>query len=200
LHAFPGHGQRRLQSYPEGERIYINEGWVARITQGVVVLSVAHPDGAEVVIGFLGPNDFIIPHPADSCHVMCMAHTHARVELSSLADELANPEFATAVSARILRADAWAAAQAHPYIEQRLLGILQLISEQFGTPCEHGMLIEIRVTHSLLAAITGATRPTITRILSTLRKSGHIDMVGKGSSVRICVSPATQGPDIPMHP
>ena len=60
--------------------------------------------------------------------------------------------------------------QSRPSVEQRLLGILHWIAEQFGRPDVDGTLIEIRVTHAQLAAAIGATRATVTRVLGTLRR------------------------------
>jgi CRP-like cAMP-binding protein len=172
---------RRTQRYPPGRQIQLDQGWVGEIKEGCVVLSVVHEDGAEVIIGFLGPGDFLLPHPADSCHVLPAAVTDVRLEVSPWTEEFDGKLYALALGARVLRAEAWAAAQAHPHIEQRVFGTLNLLAEQFGTSAGSGRLVGVRITHSQLAAVTGATRPTITRVLAHLKRKGLVKTVGSGS-------------------
>jgi CRP-like cAMP-binding protein len=183
----PAWGAGRLQRYEAGQRILVPRGSTLRLAEGIVALSAVHPDGAEVIIGMLGPGDFVLPHPDDSCHVEVTAQSDVQTQLFTW-PELADTEpLAPALASRVLRAEAWAAAQAHPYIEQRLLGILSLLAEQFGVDHEAGRMIMVRITHGQLAAITGATRPTITRVLAALRRAGRIAVVGSGSEQRLCI-------------
>jgi CRP-like cAMP-binding protein len=177
----------RRRTLRAGESIHLSEGLVGEIVDGIVVMSVIHMDGAEVIIGFLGKGDFIVPHPTDTCHVQPSALSDATIDVFRWGGRVDNRDYALAMSSRVLRAEAWAAAQAHPYIEQRVYGILHLLAEQFGVPHEGGLLISCRVTHGQLASMTGATRPTVTRVLAQLRRSGFIEPFGSGSSQRFCV-------------
>lgn len=175
-----GRRQRR-QSYRAGENILLQVGWTGEITEGCVVLSVLHEDGQVVIIGFLGPGDFLLSHPPDSCHLLPVAVTDVQIEVSPWADGVNDKALAVSLSARVLRAEAWAAAQAHPHIEQRVFGTLSLLAEQFGTLENGERRVGVRITHSQLAAMTGATRPTITRVLAGLKRKGLVRSVGSGS-------------------
>ena len=173
--------------YKAGDRATAQPGRPVEILKGAVALTAVHADGAEVLISVLGPGDFLLHHPSDVCRIEAVAQTAVQAESFAEDDLLGQPRYAAALASRALRAQAWAASQAHPYIEQRLLGILNLLSEQFGVPHEGGRLIDVRLTHSQLAAITGTTRPTVTRVIAALTKTGHLAVVGSGATRRLCV-------------
>ena len=87
---------------------------------------------------------------------------------------------------RLQQLEAWAAMQARPHLDQRVLGLLSLLAEQFGRPHPQGTLIDVRITHAQLAAAAGATRTTITRTLGDLRTRGLLATVGSGEAQRLC--------------
>jgi CRP-like cAMP-binding protein len=183
----PGQDSGRPVRYRSGERAAVQPGWPMEIVDGAVALTAVHADGAEVMIGMLGPGDFLVHHPSDQCRIEAVAQTDVRAESYMEEELLSQRRYAAALASRVLRSEAWAASQAHPYIEQRLLGILNLLSEQFGIAQEGGRLIDLRLTHGQLAAITGATRPTITRVIAALTRTGHIGVIGAGANRRLCV-------------
>ena len=74
--------------------------------------------------------------------------------------------------------------QARPYLDQRVLGILSLLAEQFGISHPNGTLIDLRLTHAQLAVAVGATRTTITRVLGELRAAGKLSADGSGRAER----------------
>ena len=51
---------------------------------------------------------------------------------------------------------------------------LELMTTDFGTPVAEGLKIDFRMTHQDIANAIGATRVSITRILSKLRKTGWL--------------------------
>jgi CRP-like cAMP-binding protein len=191
-HAYPAavRSQRtrgRPVRYGAGERITIQDGWPLEVSDGAIALTALHADSTEVMIGVVGPGDYVLHHPSDTCSIEAVALSVVVGEMVDWNDVVGQESLAAALASRVLRSQAWAAAQAHPYIEQRLLGILNVLSEQFGVSHDGGRIITIRLTHGQLAAITGATRPTITRVISTLCRTGHLGVVGSGNSRRLCV-------------
>lgn len=86
--------------------------------------------------------------------------------------------------------EAWAAMQARPHLDQRIMGLLALLAEQFGEAHASGHLVNVRITHAQLAAAVGATRTTITRTLGNLRTRGELVQVGKGEAERFCLTAA----------
>jgi CRP-like cAMP-binding protein len=88
---------------------------------------------------------------------------------------------------RILVMEAWVAIQARPYLDDRILGLLELLAEQFGVPCAEGRLIDLRLTHAQLATAVGATRSTVIRIVRELRVGGAVVTIGAGERERFCL-------------
>lgn len=160
---------------------------VLQIQEGMAALTAAHHDGTEVLLGLVGPGEFLIQHPIDLCHVAAVALTDLQV-VATPWDELAvSPRFASQLRAQLLRMEGWTAMQAHPYVDRRILGILTLLGERFGRPHPSGLLVDVRLTHAQLASAVGATRATVTRLLTNLERAGEILVVGRGADRRYCL-------------
>ncbi len=79
--------------------------------------------------------------------IQVVAHTPAVISVEDWEQAAARPDFPEKLRARLQRMEAWAAMQARPYLDQRILGILSLLAEQFGVPHPAGTRIELRLTH-----------------------------------------------------
>jgi len=185
--AGPGHGRRR---FAEGARIALGADQVLSIESGVVAQRVIHADGTQVLIGLFGARRIVIGHPDDSCCLELVAHTDTEAVCQPWQDAEAAPGFATAMRARLRQMEAWAAAQARPHLDGRLLGVLSVLAEQFGRPYPRGVLIDVRLTHDQLASATAATRATVTRALGQLRHRGMVWSVDSGAGRRFCIDHA----------
>lgn len=173
--------------YQRGDPIVIAPDTVLEIEQGVVIKTVIHLDGAEVLLGLHGAGQIITPHPEDSCHIQLEAHTDVHARLLPWQQAILMAELPNWLRAQIWQQEAWAAMQARPAYEDRLLGILTLLAEQFGHPQDEGVMIDLRITHQQLASAIGATRSTVTRLLSELRRRRLITTHGSGNQERICL-------------
>ena len=58
--------------------------------------------------------------------------------------------------------------------DERLLALLRLLSERFGKRTTEGFQLEFLLPHSRIAEMIGATRSTVSRTLSAMRKSRQI--------------------------
>lgn len=59
----------------------------------------------------------------------------------------------------------------------RLVKLLEWLSQRFGRLDEQGYLIDIPLTHQCISELIGATRVTVTRSLSELRRAGKIQQL-----------------------
>ena len=59
-------------------------------------------------------------------------------------------------------------------VEEKVKAFLELMASEFGTPVAEGLKIDFRMTHQDIANAIGATRESITRILSKLRETGWL--------------------------
>jgi CRP/FNR family transcriptional regulator len=58
--------------------------------------------------------------------------------------------------------------------EQRLAMLFQKFSASHGEPVTEGTLLNIRLTHQIMASMTGLSRETVTRTLEALQKGKNI--------------------------
>ncbi|MCS6910016.1 MAG: helix-turn-helix domain-containing protein [Anaerolineales bacterium] len=176
--------RRAVREYRRADPLLLEHNAVVEVQSGVIALRALHYDGAEVLLGLCGPGQTLVYHPADSCNLQLAAHTDAKVLIKLWAEAVKEPDFAARLRERLQQMEAWAAIQARPYLDQRVLGLLSLLAEQFGKPQAEGVLIDLRLTHAQLASATGATRTTITRTLGDLRTRGLLTNVGSGENER----------------
>ncbi len=175
--------------FQRGEQVHLEEDRVVRILRGVVRCTSVHPDGSEVLIGFYGEGDVLMAHASvscqsHSCFVEMRAHTNLAVVVEPWALAVQQADFHDRLKRRICQMELWCSMQARSSIEERLLGILQVIGGRFShTLKEGGAMLFICVTHEQLASAVGATRTTVTRLLQSLRKRGllHLAKTEKGS-------------------
>lgn len=178
--------------YRAGDQIALGDQDVLEIEAGIVVQSAVQQDGKAVVVGIWGPQQLLLGHPDDDCCLQLTAQIDTDVVIRPRQLALREPRCAELLAARLRFMEAWAAMQARPYLDQRLLGLLELLAEQFGVEQPHGTLINVRLTHAMLAAATGATRSTITRLLGELRTRGLL-VASSFPGERLCLRHGPRG-------
>lgn len=170
---------RAQRTYRRGELILLEADAVLYVDDGILATTMIHQDGVEVLLGLSGKGQIVVAHPNDNCHIQIIAHTEAKVQIEPWDVAAGQPDFLAKLRARLQQMEGWAAMQARPSLQQRVLGLLGLLSEQFGINSKQGVLIDVRMTHGQLAAAVGATRTSITRVLSEMRAQGRVSTVKK---------------------
>ena len=183
----PGATSTIERRYARDALIALERDAILDVREGIVAQTVIHADGTEVLLGLCGPGQLLIGHPDDSCCLQLLAHTETLVTIRGWSAAAAQPHFAERLRARLRQLEAWSAMGARHYLDQRVIGILGLLGEQFGHPQDDGLLIDVRITHAQLATAVGATRTTVTRILGELRARNLLTTVGSGASERFCL-------------
>jgi CRP/FNR family transcriptional regulator, cyclic AMP receptor protein len=67
-----------------------------------------------------------------------------------------------------------------PQLELRLLALLWRFADRWGEPCADGVLVPVRLTHSLLAGLALARRPSVTKALAELTLRGLVSRREEG--------------------
>jgi CRP-like cAMP-binding protein len=186
-HGIGGGPAMRQQRFDRGQVVIPEQNAVLDVIDGILAVTVIHEDGAEVLLGLCGPGQTLVGHPEDSCSIRLITHTDATLRVRSWDDALQDIELPQLLRTLLQQMEGWAAMQARPHLDQRILGLLSLLAEQFGQEHPEGMLIDVRITHQQLASAVGATRTTITRILRDLKRSGQLLTIGTGGSERFCL-------------
>ncbi len=146
-----------------------------------------HQDGCEVLLGLFGNNNLIFPHPADNCYIQLVAQTDCIVTIEPLAVIEKRPGFTRDLRICLQKVEAWAAMQARPHLDQRLLGIFSLLAEEFGQNNEQGRVIDLRLTHAQLALAIGSTRATVTRTITDLKLQNKLTTIDTENGERFCL-------------
>lgn len=174
----------RRRTFQAGETLPLRVEESLRIIEGVVAQLVWHEDGAAGLLGLWGPGHLLTGHPEDACCLTLRAHTRVVAEVGKLD---VNGENLEKLLLRIRCLEAWSSAQSRQNVEQRLLGVLSLLAEQYGEGAEEGTRISVRLTHAQLAETIGATRATVTRLLGVLRRRGLVWTVSSSQGERFCL-------------
>ncbi len=58
--------------------------------------------------------------------------------------------------------------------ERRIVAVLQHLQQHYGVPDDRGVILNLKITHQLIANYASVSRETATRILNKLEKEGEI--------------------------
>lgn len=143
--------------------------------------------GRRESLELLSEGDLISPWQEDELSLVeCDVRWQvlARASAAELDDRFwramrAYPQISSALAGRGLRRAKWQAVQAaiaaHPTVQQRLLLMLCHLGERTGRMSRAGILIDLPLSHGLIAGVVHATRPSVTTALLRLRDRGLID-------------------------
>ncbi|MEY3751433.1 MAG: hypothetical protein RLZZ186_1852, partial [Cyanobacteriota bacterium] len=81
-----------------------------------------------------------------------------------------------AMTSRMRQSEALIALLGLRRIEDRVRGFLELLAQDYGQPCEQGLLLNLRLTHQDIANALSTTRVTVTRVLGLLREEGWLQL------------------------
>lgn len=148
----------------------LGETDVLTVCRGIVSVRTLHEDGSGVWLGLCGDCDLVIGHPeADGCLVV-EALTDVEATLETWDQAVQSDGFVFRLRTRIRAMERWAGAQARPLVRERLVSLLELLADRFGEHDGATTAIPATLTHRELAAAVGATRPTVSRTLASLRR------------------------------
>jgi CRP-like cAMP-binding protein len=164
----------RRRTYRHGQPIPWPSGQVLRVDEGLVALAALHEDGREVLLGFAPAGAWLATGDDDPVALSLTAQDRAAVTPLVWEEAARQEGFSTQLRDQLAWMRSWAAMQARPHLEDRLTGILELLARQLGRPHPHGLVLDLRLTHSQLARAVGATRSTVSRLLSRLKRQGWL--------------------------
>lgn len=88
------------------------------------------------------------------------------------------PEIQAAIARRLMQRTHWLAFHLAVCglrrVDDRLLSVLWHFADRWGTVTPEGVRLNVRLTHEVLAAVTGARRPSVTTALRRLADAGRV--------------------------
>lgn len=143
--------------------------------------------GDMEAVELIGPGDVLRPwaevdrEVAQQADESWIVTRHARLALLDRSFAMsvgAWPEIAANISDRVAMRVGWmaliSAIQGIRRIDDRLLATLWSYSDRWGRVTPDGVLLELELTHRLLAGVIGARRPSVTTALKALEESGAL--------------------------
>ena len=169
-------------------------GLLYLISRGKVKISHTTSDGQEVVLAILGPGDFfgemaLLDDSPRSATAVALEPTetwtlHRGEFMTYLSD---NPDFTLHVlktlARHIRRLNTQLADIFFLDLPGRLARVLLNLAEQYGRKMQDGTLIDLSLTQTDLAEMTGATRVSINKALGRFRRAGWIRVNGRRVTV-----------------
>lgn len=184
-------GTRR--TYRKGEILYRQGEVDSRfffVLRGRVQVSIFREDGAEFVLEVMGrwalcgEADAFDRLPRFSSGKAAEDTEVVAFDAEHMEEAFANhPELAVALlRISALKQRTLASRIQHlasPKPEKRIFELLNRLADLYGTKEDDAIVIGISLTHEQIAAMTGASRVTVTRTLTRLKEEGVIAIQGK---------------------
>ena len=155
------------------------------ITKGAVIRGVTVGD--YTCAELLGPGDVLQPWlrvgPEDSVSADVDWDVVEPLEVAMIDREVVEaiaswPEIAAAISRRIMQRAHWLAFHLAVCglrrVEERILISLWHFADRWGTVTPEGVRVDLRLTHQVLAAVTGARRPSVSTAVRRLIDDGRV--------------------------
>lgn len=138
---------------------------------GVVRTLTVFEDGSSINLGLWGPGDIVgrVLSKADPFQIECLTPVEAKLLPASRWYEATE-----AMISHIQHSGELMEILHCRNAESSLLRLFSWLARRFGQEVEQGLLIDLRLTHQDMAELIGATRVTVTRLLSELEKQGLI--------------------------
>lgn len=184
----------------------VADGAELLILEGMLVRRVAHlgASGAEL----LGPGDILRAgtHPGEDISpwfttgMRVLSHCRLAVLDDQFIEQLAGcPMVAKNLIDRAMaRSHALAVSMAvahYPRVDRRLLVLLWHLAQRWGHVTSRGVVLRLPLTHSILADLTAARRPSVTLALQQLERAG--ELTRDGSEWVLLGTPPTRSDQVP---
>lgn len=160
------------------------------IVSGRVRITILADDGREIVLSVLGEGDFfgemsLLDNEPRSATAIAMEETEVAIihqkEFFSVVER--QPpiliKILSTLSARLRRANHQIGNLALLDVYGRVARVLLELGQDQGTRLKDGRISFRRPTHQEIANMIGATRETVSRMISDLHRQGYIEISGK---------------------
>lgn len=163
---------------PELDRVLDETGaFAALLIDGIVMHQMTIAD--RQILRLLGPGDIIVHTWAPRSEILGSSTKHAagRAQIALLGRQLVNgarrfPGLIVGLHLRLGDQHQRLAVQLGicqlPRVQDRVLALMWLLAESWGTVTPAGTQLPVKLTHNMIGELVGAKRPTVTLALSEL--------------------------------
>ena len=147
---------------------------VWKIERGIVRTLTWDDRGTTISLGFWGKGQ-VVGQPLSKMYpfeMQCLTSV-AVIQLAPV-DFLEDPTLQATLTEQFGQLESLLAIMHCKSIADRLMSLLEWLSQRFGKDVPQGRLVQLRLTHQEIAETIGTSRVTVTRLLSELEQSGRI--------------------------
>jgi CRP-like cAMP-binding protein len=167
-----------LKSFRRGELLPMLTDLLWRLDSGFIRVVAWHYDGQAATLGIFGPGDFLgtVISCVEGCQFECLTPSVLsgvpihRLPYSTLHEATALHLKRSQTLLNILHC--------RP-IPIRLMKFLIWLAHRFGSQVERGWVLDLRLTHQIIAESIGTTRVTVTRMLQSFEQDGRLKQLQK---------------------
>lgn len=186
--ALPPFHETQCLALGTGQTIPHQSEHLWRINKGLVRTLTWNEEGDLVTLGLWGVGDYIgrLLSEITPFQMECLSS----VEVQSLS--LTDPEIGVVMRSHLRYMEELFSIISYKRAPQRLLRFLDWLGDRFGRRVEQGRIINLGLTHQLLAEITGITRVTATRLLNEFEREGKLLRLPKQQMLLQCSPSQTE--------
>jgi CRP-like cAMP-binding protein len=165
----------RLQSFLIRDALPLSSSWLWRIEQGFVRTLTSNAAGEVITLGIWGEGEVVGQSLSqiEPYQVECLTMVQAR------ALPYSNAWLYDSMLSQIQQMEALLSIMHIKQLSCRLLKLLEWLACRFGDRVDRGWMIDLRLTHQVIAEMLGTTRVTITRILKELEQEKKLQRLQK---------------------
>ena len=184
--ALAGGGVRSVSSLPDAQVLVVEEGFV--------VLRATDPASGRGIVICHGGRGTLLPFVLPSHEIVALVDSRLTVITVDVYERLLElPDAAQAllrgVEASVRQQQRTILALASSHHVDRLREKLLQLAEDHGRVGRDGVVLQLPITHELLAEMIGSARETVTRAVDALEQNGFLRRQDRGYVLR--VSPGT---------
>jgi CRP-like cAMP-binding protein len=161
------------KSFQRGELLPIMPDVLWQLDSGFIRTVAWHYEGQAATLGIWGPGDFLgkVAPNIEGCRLECL--TTGLLRSISIAQA---PYYALheATTLHLEQSQTLLNILHCRPMPMRLLKLLIWLAHRFGNQVERGWILDLRLTHQIIAESIGATRVTVTRMLQSFEKDGRL--------------------------
>jgi CRP-like cAMP-binding protein len=157
-------------SFRRGDFLPLKSDLLWKLDRGFVRTISCDELGEITTLGIWGTGD-IVGKPLsqiETYQIECLTSVQA------IPERLGNQDLQCAMTLHIHQVEELLSLMHCKHISLRLLKLLNFLAHKFGCKTHQGWLIELRLTHQILAEMIGTTRVTITRLLNQFEREGKL--------------------------
>lgn len=171
---------RNLVHLKSGSVVPLLKNSIWLVARGMVKLGAVSIHGDEMLLGLAGPNEpFGQPFTmVDAYEAIAMVDSDLLCIQTTQIQQ--SPQLAVAmvdaIAVRYRQAESMLALLGLRRIEERVVGFLELLAQDYGQPTPEGLRLSLRLTHQEIASALSTTRVTVTRVVGQLRHEGWLTL------------------------